>query len=96
MKELLTTILNTCFLNCSCMSTMVIGNKLKQLTSNAYDVKCVKDEDNTMVFEISNGVTIIFKTNERHVVKSIECETTKRRIKTFYGEPITEARRTGS
>ena len=98
MKDLLTTILNTCFLNCSCMSTSVICNKLKVLTSNKYEVECVKDSNNIMAFKISNGVTITFTTNERHVIKNIECENTKKRINLIQlnGEQITETRRTGS
>lgn len=75
MKDLLTEILNTCFLNCRCNRTL-IEIKLNALVGSRMDIES-KLEDNAQVFTMSsrknNSVVKIYFYFKDGIVKNIVC-----------------------
>lgn len=77
MQNILISILETCFLNCSCLSVSCMIDKLNQLTYNKYDVTCIKSTSDKIKFLVDD-VVITMNLNDHRVINKIMCEEYKK------------------
>ena len=77
MQNILISILETCFLNCSCLSVSCMIDKFNQLTHNRYNVTCIESSMNMLKFLIDN-VIIVMSLNDHRVINKITCAEYKK------------------